>query len=187
MKNLILESERLRIRNLQRTDLDDFYFYRSNPEVTKYQGFDTYTLEESNSFIQSQMDKTFGNAGEWVQYGIENKLTGRLIGDCAIKLDQDDVRIAEVGITIAHTEQQMGFGKECFITILDFLFSIDGFHRVSEIVDVENVASIRLLESLGFKKEGHFIQNIFFNGKWGSEFQYAMLKQEWQSKKKANR
>ncbi|MNY81613.1 hypothetical protein D3C86_2232630 [compost metagenome] len=64
-------------------------------------------------------------------------------------------------------------------TILDFLFSIEDFHRVVEIVDAENNASIQLLESLGFKKEGHFVENIFFKGKWGSEFQYAMLKSEY--------
>ncbi len=67
------------------------------------------------------------------------------------------------------------------------MFSINGFHRVTEIVDVENIASIRLLKSLGFKQEGHFIENIFFNGKWGSEFQYAMLKQEWEINEKKNR
>jgi RimJ/RimL family protein N-acetyltransferase len=31
--------------------------------------------------------------------------------------------------------------------------------------------SINLLESVGFRKEGHFIENIFFKEKWGSEFQ----------------
>ena len=35
------------------------------------------------------------------------------------------------------------------------------------------------MQSIGFRQEGHFIENIFFKGKWGSEFQYAMLKREW--------
>ena len=47
------------------------------------------------------------------------------------------------------------------------------------IVDAENIASINLLKSIGFRQEGHFVENIFFKGKWGSEFQYAMLKREW--------
>ena len=54
---------------------------------------------------------------------------------------------------------------------------------MSEIVDVENVASINMLESIGFLKEGHFIENVFFNGKWGSEFQYALNKSEWQKRR----
>ena len=54
---------------------------------------------------------------------------------------------------------------------------------LSEIVDAENQASISLLKSIGFRQEGHFIENVFFKGKWGSEFQYAMLKREWDMRK----
>ena len=180
MKKLIIDTERLLIRNLKATDLADFHFYRSNPEVTKYQGFDVFTMDQSSEFIQGQLDNEIGKPGEWVQYGIENNKTKQLIGDCAIKLEPYDIRIAEVGITISNTEQRKGYAKEALAGILNFLFAIEDFHRVSEIVDAENLASIQLLKSLGFKQEGHFIENIFFKGKWGSEFQYAMLKREWE-------
>jgi RimJ/RimL family protein N-acetyltransferase len=180
MQKLIINSERLQIRNLKTSDLTDFHLYRSNPEVTKYQDFDVFTIEQADEFITEQLDKEFGKLGEWVQYGIENKSISKLIGDCAIKLDQYDARIAEIGITISHTEQRNGYAKETIIAILNFLFSIDNFHRVIEIVDAENIASINLLKSVGFNQEGHFIENVFFKGKWGSEFQYAMLKREWE-------
>jgi len=65
---------------------------------------------------------------------------------------------------------------------LTFLFNSKDIHRVVEIVDTENIASINLLKSTGFRQEGHFIENIFFKGKWGSEFQFAMLKREWNMK-----
>jgi RimJ/RimL family protein N-acetyltransferase len=180
MQKLIIDTERLEIRNLKTSDLSDFHFYRSNPAVTKYQDFDVFTIEQADEFIKGQLDKEFGKAGEWVQYGIENKMTGKIIGDCAIKLDQYDIRIAEIGITISHTEQKNGYARETLVAILNLLFSIDDFHRVTEIVDAENIASINLLKSVGFNQEGHFIENIFFKGKWGSEFQYAMLKREWE-------
>ena len=160
-------------------DLDAFYSYRCNPEVTKYQGFDVFTFEQAKDFITSQKDKAFGKPGEWVQYGIENKKSGWLIGDCAIKLDANDRRLAEVGITISPDEQKKGYAREALLGILDFLFSLENFHRVTEIVDAENIASIQLLKSVGFRQEGHFIENIFFKGRWGSEYQYAMLKSEW--------
>lgn len=179
MNKLILHAERLVIRNLRDTDLMDFYFYRSNPDITKYQGFDVYTIRQAAAFIQTQQDMAFGQAGQWVQYGLENKATGRLIGDCAIKLQQEDIRMAEIGITISHTEQKKGYAKEALNTILNYLFSREDFHRVVETVDAENIASIQLLKSVGFREEGHFIENIFFKGKWGSERQFAMLKKEW--------
>ena len=98
-------------------------------------------------------------------------------------MDQHDVRIAEVGITISHLEQKKGFAKEALLAILTFLFDLKEIHRVVEIVDSENIASINLLKTTGFRQEGHFIENIFFKGKWGSEFQFAMLKREWEDKK----
>jgi len=137
------------------------------------------TTEQAETFINDNATKLFGKAGEWVQYAIENKATGKLIGDCAIKLDQYDTRIAEIGITISHLEQKQGFAKEALLGILTFLFDKNGIHRVVEIVDAENLASINLLKTAGFRQEGHFIENVFFKGKWGSEFQYAMLRREW--------
>lgn len=182
METLNIQTTRLTIRHLELSDLSDFHVYRSNPEVTKYQGFDTMTMEQAEEFIKGNSTKDFGKAGEWVQYGIENSETKQLIGDCAIKLDQYDTRIAEIGITISHLEQKKGYAKEALIGVLTFLFDTKEIHRVVEIVDAENIASISLLKSVGFKQEGHFIENIFFKGKWGSEFQYAMLKREWDNR-----
>ena len=183
METLNIQTTRLNIRHLELSDLSDFHIYRSNPEVTKYQGFDAMTMEQTEEFIIGNSTKDFGKAGEWVQYGIENSETRQLIGDCAIKLDQYDTRIAEIGITISHLEQKKGYAKEVLIGVLTFLFDTKEIHRVVEIVDAENIASISLLKSIGFKQEGHFIENIFFKGKWGSEFQYAMLKREWDNRK----
>jgi len=179
LETLNITTSRLKIRNLKSIDLSDFHIYRSNPEVTKYQGFDVMTIQQAEKFIQGQLDKKFGKAGEWVQYGIENKETGKIIGDCAIKLDQDDNRIAEIGITISHHEQKKGFAKEVLSGILYFLFDTKQIRRVVGIMDAENIASINLFKSIGFRQEGHFIENIFFKGNWGSEFQYAILKREW--------
>jgi len=178
MEKLQIHTERLSIRNLEIKDLNDFHSYRSNPEITKYQGFDVFTLQEARDFIDTQKDKLFGKPGEWVQYGIEDKISKKLIGDCAIKLYHDD-RIAEIGITISDKHQKNGFAKEVLLSIMDYLFAVRNIHRIVETVDAENIASARLMESIGFRKEGHFVENIFFKGKWGSEFQYAMLKSEW--------
>ncbi|MBN2362693.1 GNAT family N-acetyltransferase [candidate division WOR-3 bacterium] len=183
MGKLLITTERLKIRHLEMKDLYDFHFYRSNPEVTKYQGFDTMTTEQAELFITENSTRYFGKAGEWVQYGIENIELKKLIGDCAIKLDRNDIRIAEIGITVSHLEQKKGYAKETLLGILTFLFDTKKIHRVQEIVDAENIASINLLKSTGFRREGHFIENVFFKGKWGSEFQYALLKREWDERK----
>ncbi|AZA92923.1 Spermidine N(1)-acetyltransferase [Chryseobacterium nakagawai] len=181
MEQLNIHINRLLIRHLTISDLKDFHKYRSNPEVVKYQGFDVMNLNQLRSFIIDNSSKFFGKPGERVQYGIENIKTGKIIGDCAIKLDASDERIAEIGITISHLQQKKGFAKEALLGILKFLFETRNLHRIVEIVDAENTASINLLKSIGFKQEGHFIENRFFKGKWVNEYQYAMLQREWNS------
>ena len=167
------------IRNLRDSDLESFRLYRSDPEITKYQEFDVMSKDAAENFIQEQKNKTFGVPGEWVQYAIELFSKGQLIGDCAIKLQKSDPGIAEIGITISGTEQKKGYARETMMGLLHFLFKENNIRRVIETVDVKNTASIALLESLSFRKEGHFIDNIFLKGEWCSEFQYAMLKSEW--------
>lgn len=55
-------------------------------------------------------------------------------------------------------------------------------HRVIAITDTENTAAYRLLEKLGFRREGHFIKNVFFKGAWGDGYQYALLRDEWRTR-----
>src|SRR3954447_18910966 len=107
-----------------------------------------------------------------------------LLETVLLNLTNTEIRIAEIGISISHLEQRKGYAKEALLGILAFLFDWKEIHRVVEIVDAENIASINLLKSTGFQEEGHFIVNIFFKGKWGSEFQYAMLKREWDTNTK---
>jgi ribosomal-protein-alanine N-acetyltransferase len=180
LDKVLFNTPRLKIRNLRESDLDDFHHYRSNPDITRYQGFDTFTKDQAKSFIAEQMNKSLIVPGEWVQYGIENISTLRLVGDCAIYLHHADSRIAETGITISHDHQKQGYAKETMIGLMDFLFRQKGIHRIVETVDAENEASIKLFKSLSFRQEAHSIENIFFKGKWGSEYQFAMLRREWE-------
>lgn len=180
---LNIHTERLHIRELGLADLFDFHFYRSNPEVTRYQGFDCMNMEEAETFIKENSTKYAVNQAEWLQYGIEKKGSHQLIGDCAIKLNQDHPQSAEIGITLSPLEQQKGYAKEVLLHLLCFLFDKKGIHRVVETVDAENTASIKLLRSAGFRHEGDRKDNILFKGKWVSEFEFALFKHEWESRK----
>ena len=181
MEKLLIKTNRLQIRNLSPTDLDDFYAYRSDPEVIKYQSFDTMTVAQSRHFIQGQKNKLFGQPGEWIQLGIEEISLQKLIGDCALKIDLYDSRMAEIGITISQLHQRQGYAKETISGILNFIFGTKKMHRVTATVDAENTASINLMNSIGFRREAHYVENIFFNGKWGSEVLFAMLHREWKN------
>ncbi|MNL74735.1 ribosomal-protein-S5-alanine N-acetyltransferase [compost metagenome] len=52
-------------------------------------------------------------------------------------------------------------------------------HRIFARLDTANAGSVALVERLGFRREAHLIENDRFDGAWGDEFIYAMLRREW--------
>jgi ribosomal-protein-alanine N-acetyltransferase len=174
-----LPTNRLIIRNLRETDLADFVEYRSDPEVCKFQGFEPFTREQGKEYLESLKDGTFGKAGKWNQLGIELKSENKLIGDIGLKPETGDPRIVECGVSFSTRYQGKGYAKEALTRIFDHLFTEQNIHRIIGVVDVENAGAIRLLESLRFRREAHFLQSFCDNGDWRDEFLYAMLEKDW--------
>ena len=114
-----------------------------------------------------------------MQYGIELKSSGKIIGDFGVKISEDEIQQAELGITISHHFQNQSYAKEAMQGWLQFLFEERRIHRVVCITDVKNIACVNLLKSCGFRREGHFIENVFLKGRCSNEHQFAMLRREW--------
>ena len=177
-----LETARLRLRHFTDADLAPFMAYRNDPEVAKYQSWEGISESEACAFIQEQKELQPGGPGQWFQIAIELKETGMLVGDCALRIEEHDERQAEIGYTISRAYQRRGIASEAVSRVLEYAFVALGLHRVIAITDCENVASVALLERLGLRREAHFHQNVWFKGKWGDEYLYAMLQEEWQNK-----
>ena len=176
----LLETDHLRIRQFQDSDLESFLGYRNDPEVARYQGRDVpYPREKALEFIAEMKAKETPVQDEWFQAAIEEVRSGIMVGDAAFYLKKDDPQ-AYVGCTIARSYWRNGYGLEATRRLLDYLFGELDLHRVIAITDVENTASFSVLERLGFRREGHFVENHMFKGHWASEFYYAMLKSEWE-------
>ena len=82
---------------------------------------------------------------------------------------------------MACEHQGKGFATEAVNCLLDYVFGKIAKHRVIAVADTRNAPAVRLLERVGMRREGHFIENIWFKGEWGDEFQYAMLEREWRA------
>lgn len=147
---LELRSERLQISPLEVADLDAFVSYRQNSEVARFQSWESdFSREQGLELIQSQAGISFPAQGQWLQIGIRDLSSGDLIGDLALhSLEQE--RCYEIGFTIATEHQGKGFGREAAARLLSYLFDEIGADRVEANTDSRNVASIRLLTSLGF-------------------------------------
>ena len=177
---MILETQRLKLRPFQMSDLDPFVAYRSDPEVARYQGWDApYPVEKAAAFIEEMAQATPDTNGHWYQFAVELKQNGGMIGDCAFHTLSEDNRQAEIGFSFACSYQGFGYATESVKRLLDYFFADLGLHRVQAICDVENTASARLLERVGMRREAHFVDNTWFKGAWGSEYLYALLQYEW--------
>jgi RimJ/RimL family protein N-acetyltransferase len=174
-----LETPRLIIRRFQDKDLAAFVEYRNDPEVARYQSWDSISPPHAQSFIQEQKKIEPGIPGQWFQFAVEHKATGELAGDCGLCVTVLDARQAQLGVTFARAHQRQGLATEAVTAVLDFAFINLDLHRVVAIVDAENTASARLMERAGLRREGHFLKNTWFKEHWSDEYLYAVLQAEW--------
>jgi len=182
-----IETARLRLRRFAAADLPAFLAYRNDPEVARYQGWETISAGEADAFLRKQDATEPGMPGSWLQIAMEEKASGTVIGDCGLHVREDDPRQGEIGFTLSRANQGRGLAREAVAEVLDYAFGTLGMHRMIAVTDARNAAAATLLERIGMRREGHFIQNIWFKGAWGDEFQYAVLREEWLARRAAER
>jgi aminoglycoside 6'-N-acetyltransferase len=178
--NLLLETPRLVLRPLEENDAAMLSAYRSDPEVARYQTWETpYPIEQAFEFIRALRGAQPGKPGVWFQLAITLKDSGEMTGDCGFYCLSEDERQAEIGFTLAASGQGKGYATEAVGRLVDYLFDTLGLYRVRANVDPDNHPSARLLRRLGFRFEGRWIESMWLKGAWVSEDWYALLRREW--------
>jgi RimJ/RimL family protein N-acetyltransferase len=178
-----LETPRLILRSFEERDALPFTAYRSDPEVACFQGWEApFPPEEAARFVAEMMRAHPGTPGAWYQVAIELRSEEEMIGDCAFCVSTDG-RQAEIGYTLARAHQGQGYASEALTRLLGYLFSDLNLHRVHANIDPENVPSARLLERLGMRREGRFVESLWFKGRWADEEWYAILQREWMERR----
>lgn len=175
----VIETPRLRLRRFTAADLPAFVAYRCDPEVARYQSWDDCTPDEAEAFLAEQDGLRPGTPGTWFQFAVEVKSTGALAGDCALHVHDEDPRLGAIGYTLAREAQGRGYAAEAVRALLGYAFGTLRLHRVSATTDCENAASVALLERVGMRREAHFLQHVWFKGRWSDEYVYALLRDEW--------
>lgn len=176
-----IETPRLRLRRFREADLPLFVAYRNDPAVARYQGWESVTLPDARAFIRDQRTTPLGIPGLGMQIAVEEQATGLLVGDCYFRISAEDARQAELGYTFASASQGRGLATEAVDAWLTFAFPTFDLRRVTATVDTRNLRSAALLERLGFRREGHFLQSSWFKREWCDEYLYAILRDEWEA------
>jgi RimJ/RimL family protein N-acetyltransferase len=86
----------------------------------------------------------------------------------------------EIGWVISPKHQGRGYATEAARALMDFAFRTLRCHRVIATCQPENVASWRVMEKLGMRREAHFRQGLYREtGEWWDEYFYALLADEY--------
>jgi RimJ/RimL family protein N-acetyltransferase len=174
------ESERLIIRPISINDKESIFAYRADPENNKYQSLIPKTVDDVADFINKssiEMDVQ----GTWFQFVIIEQLNNQLIGDIGIHFLENDSenKQVQIGYTLDRRYHRNGYATEALSVIINYLMTKLKKHRIVASIDPNNTASIKLIERLGFRKEAHFIESLFFHGQWVDDLIYAILEKEW--------
>ncbi|MGE5542741.1 MAG: GNAT family N-acetyltransferase [Bacillota bacterium] len=174
-----IQTSRLILRRFRPGDAATFYDYRSDPDVSRYQGWKPRSVEEVEAFIEKVSVLHPNTPGTWFQVAVCRRDSGELIGDCGMRFPADDDTQAEIGFTIAPAHQGRGYATEAVTAVLEYLFGVLKKHRVYGSVDPRNTRSIALLTRIGMREEAHFVKSIVMNGEWADDVIYAILDEEW--------
>lgn len=174
-----LRTARLRLRRFNHADLPTFLAYRNDLETGYYDGREPVTPEAATKFMDEMRTIEPGMPGEWFQIAIELESTGTHIGDIGFRARSSAPQQAEIGYRLARLYHGQGYAQEAVSAVLDYAFTVLGVHRITATVDTQNLPSIRLLERLGFRREGHFKQSYWLYDHWTDDFLYALLSNEW--------
>ena len=178
-ESLKLLSPRLCLRRLRPGDAAAVSAYRSMPDVARFQSWDSFSPQDAAQLIASQQHTAANTPGTWLQLAVQTLESDDVIGDCGIHFLPDDDRQVELGITLSPAYQGRGLAAEAVGIVLQHVFETLGKHRVRAVTVAENDAAARLFARLGFRKEAHFVEHVWFKGRWSSEFLFALLRREW--------
>jgi RimJ/RimL family protein N-acetyltransferase len=173
-----LETPHLLLRPVTLDDVNELFAYRSDKEVNQYQGWIPETLDDVVTFI-GKISSEFNTPQTWFQFMIIEKENQKIVGDLGIHFIDSGNQQTEIGCTLNKEFQRMGYATEAVTRVINFLFHDLHKHRVIASIDPGNTASIKLVERIGFRKEGHFVESLLINGKWVDDLIYALTEKDW--------
>ncbi len=182
---MILESERLLLRNFKMTDLDDYYEYASMPNVGPRAGWPFYTdKEKAKDRLELEQTKEHQFA---IVYKPDNKVVGSVeLMDC--KLDRyPNLKIEdgakEIGFVLSENYWGKGIMTESAKMVTDFAFRVLDVPVIYIGHAEANIGSGKVQDKIGFKVIGKLPNyRIWVDGKPTDLIERKLTKEEWLNK-----
>ena len=151
---MILETERLFLREMTMGDFDALYAVLSDAEIMQHYPY-TFDEERVRSWIERNMDRYKEDGfGLWA---VCLKDTGEMIGDCGLTLQNiDGQMLPEIGYHIRRDQQRKGYAKEAAMAVRDWAFQNTEYPALYSYCKYTNVGSFKTAESIGMNCEKEY-------------------------------
>lgn len=150
---MIIETERLIIRNFQLSDEKDLCEYMMQRVNAEFEAYPDFTVEKAKKEIayRAESDEFFA---------IELKENHKVIGN--IYLGKRDFNGRELGYVLNENFQGKGYGTEASKAVISYFFK-EGVHRIYAECAPQNIPSWKVMEKIGMEREAHLRKNISFH------------------------
>ncbi|MBQ5885343.1 MAG: GNAT family N-acetyltransferase [Clostridia bacterium] len=181
----MIVTERLILRAFEEGDYPDVFEYQHEPLVNCFASMKLNTLDEAkNETAKKMKDSEF-------TFAIVLRESGKVIGEIFAHPEGDESDESKDTFSpcwmLNKDYHGKGYGYEAAKAFVDYLFTEKGARRIYAFTEDYNIASQRVCEKLGMRREGLFKEFISFvkdadgNPIYENTYQYAILKKEWES------
>lgn len=174
-----IRTSRLVLRAVTPHDADALLHIFGDPELTRYWGHPTLVDRAAAEALVDEI-RAGAAGGELLQWGITLGEAGELIGTCTLADLHRRHRRAEIGAALAPEHHGRGYAEEAVRAVIEHGFRELGLHRVTGDVDPRNAPALRLVERLGFRKEGRLREHYRQHDEWQDGLLFGLLKREWE-------
>ncbi len=178
-----LPAPRLTLRQLTSDDADDIFAVFSDPEVMRFWSHGPMTARSEAAAYIDHIHEGLRRR-DLFQWGISPRADGRIVGTCTLLNVHADHERGEIGFAVARSQWGRGLASEAVAALIAFAFERIQLHRLEADTEPRNERSLRLLERLGFRREGHLRERYYVDGERQDTVLLGLLRPEWTARRR---
>jgi RimJ/RimL family protein N-acetyltransferase len=174
-----LHTDRLRLRPFEDADADDLFAMHSDAHVLRYWDSPRWRDRADAERFLARC-RQLAAEGSGVRLAVAEASDGRFLGWCSLTSWNPDFRSASLGYCFHQAAWGNGYATEAAHALLRWAYDTLDLNRVQAEADTRNAASGRVLEKLGFVREGTLREDCIVDGEVSDSWVYGLLRREWE-------
>jgi [ribosomal protein S5]-alanine N-acetyltransferase len=177
--SLPVSTARLNLRDFLESDVAAVHAYSSDPRVTRYLFFGPRDADRSAEYLQELLESQRDRPRLRFELAVEEKASGRVIGACDLSLVEGNV--VDLGYMLGTPDWGKGYATEISRALIQAAFAELRAERVISTVDINNRASIRVLEKVGMRWEAVYRKFRRAKNRWWDCHLYVLPREVWEN------